>query len=175
MFFSIYNFDFFWSGHTVSFFYSHRLSTLAYFPISPRTTSFPCVLTLLLVGGKSRLCILLTTAGGDGIHTIHSHIIFCWRLDLENIFSKSRATPENCPDIMDDITFECFWLGLWLRANKLRQVFGYYSLSFDSDFLEPMLFSIINCHWVRFHAFPVTSIRKKNNFRKLWFRIHNTL
>ena len=115
------------------------------FRAPPDLLPFDVSLALLLVGSMSRLCIFIATAW-DGVHAILAHFIFCWRRDSEVIFSKSRAYSRMWSWYnIDNISFESFRLGLWLRANRLWRVLGYYSRSFDPDFLEPMLCSLGRC------------------------------
>ena len=99
--------------------------------------------------------VFFTTAAWDGVYEILGHVVFCWGLDNKDIFPKSRVTHEYC-SVTDSISFESFWLVLWHRTERLGWVFGYWSLSFDSDFLKLMLYPEGSCHgggWLLSYVF----------------------
>ena len=79
------------------------------------------------------------------VQTILVYVVFCLVFYLEEIFSKSRATAEYCPDIIWTICLKSFQLGLWNSEDRLWWVFRYCFLSLDLDFLEPMLYSLGRC------------------------------
>ena len=104
------------------------------------------LLTLILVGGMSRLCIFYCNCKGWSIHNSWS----CWILwmtwhgrdtsrELNHLWILSWCQ-------MDYISFGSFRLGLWHRADIMWWGFGYRLLSSYPGFLEPMLYALSSCY-----------------------------
>ena len=68
------------------------------------------------------------------------HVVFFWGLDLEEIFLKSPATVEYCPDIIwISYLLNLFGYSFDRGQTDCCEFWGYCSLLFDLDFLEPVL------------------------------------
>ena len=103
---------------------------------------FDVLLYLFLMGGMSCLGILYHNKGW------HTHSYWsCWILLVD---WHRRDTSGELSHLwilswgyMNYISFGSFRLGLWHRADILWWVFGYYLLSSNPGFLEPMLWVVV--------------------------------
>ena len=93
----------------------------------------------------------------DGIYKILRFIVSCWRLDLEEIFSKTRATPWYCPNIIR-ITY---LLKFFDSAFDMRQ--RDYSEFSSIDFCRLIQISWSRCHALR-EVVAMKDVSKTINF-----------
>ena len=94
------------------------------------------------------------TFSGQHIHNHNcmvSSTCMSWSCILLGAWLRRDIFEESCHSWilssyhMDYISFESFQLGLWHRTDIMWWVFRYCSLSFNPDFLEPMLCSLGSC------------------------------